>query len=163
MTQVCPITHMPSLVQRATQDCVRVRSRRQGGRQAQGRRGRAATSTRTSSIQGRAVLYTRAERARARVSAPRRAEIAGRRTGGHYAMVSPDVQVRSELWKRRGCGSFFESSVDGRRDDGRLPSRRADAHPLGEMCLRSQGLKVSAQRPSARRLSQALFFCSRLF
>ena len=65
-------------------------------------------------------------------------------------MVSPDVQVRSELWKRRGCGSFLESSGDGRRDDGRLPSRRADAHPLGEMCLRSQGLKVSAQRPSAQ-------------
>ena len=63
-------------------------------------------------------------------------------------MVSPDVQVRSELWKRRGCGSILESSVDGHRDDGRLPSRRADAHPLGEMCrLRSQGLKVSAQRP----------------
>ena len=79
-------------------------------------------------------------------------------------MVSPDVQVRSELWKRRGCGSFLESSGDGRRDDGRLPSRRADAHPLGEMCA-ACALKVSRSQRSgpAQILSQALFFCSRLF
>ena len=29
--------------------------------------------------------------------------------------------------RERGCGSFLESSADGRRDDGRLSSRRADA------------------------------------
>ena len=81
---------------------------------------------------------------------------------GITLMVSPDVQVCSELWKRQGCGSFLESSADGRRDDGRLPSRRADAL----MCIRparcaapslSGCLKVSRR---AGRLCG--FFCGQL-
>ena len=67
-------------------------------------------------------------------------------------MVSPDVQVRSELWKRQGCGSFLESSGDGHRDDGRLPSRRADMRIRSARCA-ACALRLSrsqrSQRPSA--------------
>ena len=83
-------------------------------------------------------------------------------------MVSPDVQVRSEL-----CGSAevveasLESSADGRRDDGRLRSRRADA--LMRIRARrdvppplSAGVSRSLAAQTGSELF-VLFFCGQLY